>query len=1512
MPDAPHLTILHLSDLQIGRHHRFESDTGLGSLLDRIGQDLDKLRETEAIRPDLVLLTGDLSEWGMDGELDQVRRFAEGLRDFLRLPTRRVVMLPGNHDINRKLCEGYFAIREGRGKSPSPPYFPKYEPYAEMFGRFYTGEPDIRFNEEQPWTFVEIPDLRVVVAALNSTIADSHRPDHHYGFIGEAQIRWFVEKLRPYRDRGWLRVGAVHHDILEPEAEPARQDKTDLKTQLAPYLNILFHGHRHAEDLQWLDASVPVPVLGIGSAGVKAAERPAEVPNQYQVVQIFADRVVFGRRSYVPDKKVWMGCLRSDPGGAAWKVERKVVFERVEETFSASVASVPAPETDLAAQIERYREAWARTESRMGLFDIAARGEDADVARGLDLLGIFVPPKARREPAAHDLRWEHGEDELPARSPRKGWRHSRDRDPGRLDPGSTSPEPVEMLLAAQDIPWIVLLGAPGAGKTALTRWLGLKLCVPGESLGEGLRDLLPLRIELRQFAEAYRRAKEVGRSYDFFEHIDETHRERSIDLRGEPLRRLADAGRIVWLFDGLDEVPEARLRREIAKMIVGVSMRYAGRGVVTSRIAGATPALPVLERAGLSTYTLADFDDGAIEAFIERWHAQAFPDALDVAEKRKERLRRTLRESRPVRELVKNPLLLTLVALLNRGAELPRRRHLIYEQVVDLLVDRWEANKHPANSGGCLDMVEKKKLLRLVAWKMMTELPDGGGNVIHEDDLRAIVAGFCERTLGESNDRAQHTALEIINELRERNGLLVLLGSRLFGFLHKTLLEYLAAAEAMGRFRSHEWDLEALKDLFRKRWNEQEWAEVLTLICGMLQDDRPAHVVEMAQGVLEHVGPFDDDRNRAVGFAVRCMSEVRDMQQEPVRSMAMILTEHMTRGEEVSSKYGLAGVARVVTAALIWERALRFGGPEWPGASVFRDSATHAASVPSLLCAIATSRRDGRVAFVREILGKRALRPALSLSVAKLGELGLWRREEVEALLAILDGEPLKETVACITALVSAGAVSVSPKLMILAERFDLEDSQESCKMAAALQGTIEGREIGIRLWKELLDKHGVDGVVLRADWHTVVEAATYDERLRARIRDAIIDYSVSSKDSVPSGDNGVYWRYSMLRAGALAWRSGELLDRWVEIILTVDWYFDDDIRDVYRHRHVWRQAAVAMERLVSELNRLPERSRLSVAQILFEEGDGRSIPLLEELASPTNTSKEAVHATALLAEVPERAGAMILRLLTRAGAENGAAATAQFYLRKLAVESPEAEAALLAFASNPVVPSGDRLKILRELAGRRSQGALRIVEQLAVSAEAEHIRRDAAELLQKIDEAPTVWRPVLEQLSRSAKTGSLRLQAAKALRDEKRIRQLARKAKNRDVREAASRSLEALRRYHAILAVGKKRRGKVSANGILVGHIEETDAGSRFTYDPAYLARRNVLPLAPTLPLRKEPYDSAGLHPFFENLLPEGWLLDVTCRKLGLERGDAFGLLLATCGETAGDVEIAPKPKVA
>ena len=96
-----------------------------------------------------------------------------------------------------------------------------------------------------------------------------------------------------------------------------------------------------------------------------------------------------------------------------------------------------------------------------------------------------------------------------------------------------------------------------------------------------------------------------------------------------------------------------------------------------------------------------------------------------------------------------------------------------------------------------------------------------------------------------------------------------------------------------------------------------------------------------------------------------------------------------------------------------------------------------------------------------------------------------------------------------------------------------------------------------------------------------------------------------------------------------------------------------------------------------------------------------------------------------------------------------------------------------------------------------------------------------------------------------------------------------------------------------------------VFVRGRRAGIIEETDSGYRFCYDAAYLALEDALPVSLTLPLTSEAYESNTLFPFFDGLIPEGWLLGVVERNWKIDGRDRCGLLLVTCRDCIGDVSI-------
>ncbi len=100
-------------------------------------------------------------------------------------------------------------------------------------------------------------------------------------------------------------------------------------------------------------------------------------------------------------------------------------------------------------------------------------------------------------------------------------------------------------------------------------------------------------------------------------------------------------------------------------------------------------------------------------------------------------------------------------------------------------------------------------------------------------------------------------------------------------------------------------------------------------------------------------------------------------------------------------------------------------------------------------------------------------------------------------------------------------------------------------------------------------------------------------------------------------------------------------------------------------------------------------------------------------------------------------------------------------------------------------------------------------------------------------------------------------------------------------------------------------RTAYVYVRNRFAGELCETDEGYSFTYDSSYLESEGAGAVSLTLPLSEEAYTSKTLFPFFDGLIPEGWLLSVVSRNWKIDARDRFGLLLVACKDGIGNVSI-------
>ena len=101
-------------------------------------------------------------------------------------------------------------------------------------------------------------------------------------------------------------------------------------------------------------------------------------------------------------------------------------------------------------------------------------------------------------------------------------------------------------------------------------------------------------------------------------------------------------------------------------------------------------------------------------------------------------------------------------------------------------------------------------------------------------------------------------------------------------------------------------------------------------------------------------------------------------------------------------------------------------------------------------------------------------------------------------------------------------------------------------------------------------------------------------------------------------------------------------------------------------------------------------------------------------------------------------------------------------------------------------------------------------------------------------------------------------------------------------------------------------RKAEVFLFERLAGRIVETDDGRcEFAYDVDYMKEPDAEPVSPTMPFQEEPYWSDEMLPFFDGLIPEGWLLEIAEDTWNINPRDRFGLLLACCRSCIGAVSV-------
>ncbi|MEZ4302426.1 MAG: hypothetical protein R3B70_46290, partial [Polyangiaceae bacterium] len=340
----------------------------------------------------------------------------------------------------------------------------------------------------------------------------------------------------------------------------------------------------------------------------------------------------------------------------------------------------------------------------------------------------------------------------------------------------------------------------------------------------------------------------------------------------------------------------------------------------------------ILEGASFQTYAIEDFTPEQRDRFLDAWHDLVFRTDPRTGTERRGRMARAIEEAPSLQDLCKNPLLCAMLAFLQREHELPRRRHLLYQKVIERMAEHWEANKglppHPLTEQ--FELEDKLAFLRSLAWKMQCASPTSG-NIIGRDELEDFTTAFCERRWGQSPDTARRRAEALIQHLHEREGVLAYLGADTYGFAHRAFLEHLAASDVVTRFHSRQCELSDVAPVFINHWHDPKWEETLLLLCGLLQEDGEngaRRVVWLLQTIGGHrLDGIYREMGDYLALCVNALAELPQMSRDTPGDLAREINDIFVFLS--ASEGGLSGLHRDTFRALT--SALRRCSGRWPG-----------------------------------------------------------------------------------------------------------------------------------------------------------------------------------------------------------------------------------------------------------------------------------------------------------------------------------------------------------------------------------------------------------------------------------------------------------------------------------------------------------------------------------------------------------------------------------------------------
>jgi hypothetical protein len=409
-------------------------------------------------------------------------------------------------------------------------------------------------------------------------------------------------------------------------------------------------------------------------------------------------------------------------------------------------------------------------------------------------------------------------------------------------------------------PRIVVLGAPGGGKSTLA--LKLTHDIARDEL-PGIPARVPLLLVLRDFAEDLKNKKLTISSY-----LEAACRSPyNVEPPPGAIDFLLLSGRALVIFDGLDELLDVSVRRDLVSSIESFANLYPAVPILaTSRKVGYDEA--PLDAEHFAVGAIGPLESGQVKEYAGKWFDL---DESVSASRRKDLARAFVEDSSFVEDLRTNPLMLSLMCGIYATEHyIPANRPDVYKKCAELLFERWDKQRGIITPLP-FDAHVRLAINALALWMHSApELQKG----LPRDRLERFITRFLLDKRFDNEAEAENAARQFVEFCTGRAWVLTDVGStakqELYGFTHRTFLEYFAANQLVRLNTS----APALFAILRDRIARAEWDVVAQLSLHILSNHVEDGADDFLSLLLDHAGATDDtdQKYNLASFAARTLT----------------------------------------------------------------------------------------------------------------------------------------------------------------------------------------------------------------------------------------------------------------------------------------------------------------------------------------------------------------------------------------------------------------------------------------------------------------------------------------------------------------------------------------------------------------------------------------------------------------------------------------------------------------